>query len=208
MSQPEINTTRIEAFSDGVIAIIITIIVLEIHVPKGPTFAALFKLWPTLLAYALSFAYIAIYWVNHHYLLHRARRFSVGLHWPNVLLLFFLSLVPLSTAWLDAFPLARVPTATYLVTLMMPAAAYMWLAHEVYELAGPDTASPEHVRVERVKQLLSVLIYATGVGLAFYHPTLSLGCALMVSVMWFIPDGPFDRLLTRRVNERHSRWHV
>ncbi len=198
------GTARIEAFSDGVIAIIITIIVLEIHVPKAPTSAALFKLWPTLLAYALSFTYIAIYWVNHHYLLHRAKRFSVGLHWSNVLLLFFLSLVPLSTAWLDAFPLARVPTATYLVTLMLPAAAYMWLAHEVFTLAGPDTTSPEHVRAERVKQLLSVLLYASGVGLAFYHPTLSLACAIIVSIIWFIPDGPIDRLLTRRVNALHK----
>ncbi len=198
------DTGRIEAFSDGVIAIIITIMVLEIHPPEAPTWAALAHLWPSLLGYALSFAYIAIYWVNHHRLVGLAPRFSVGLHWSNSLLLFTLSLVPISTGWLGRFPLSPVPTATYLATLLLPAAAYMWLNAEVMKLKGADAAPQHIIHAEQIKQIGSFLIYASGIALAFVQPALSLGCAALVSLIWFLPDGPIDRLLTRFTHSRHN----
>ena len=198
------DTTRIEAFSDGVIAIIITIMVLEIHAPHEPTLEALAALWPTLIDYVLSFIYIAIYWVNHHRLIGVAPRFSVGLHWANMALLFCLSLVPISTQWLGQFPLQTVPTATYLVTLMLPALAYTRVSREVLHLVGHGIASPLVVRVVRIKQRCSVFIYACGVALAFIVPSLSLVCAALVSLMWVVPEGRFDQLLTHRVKERHK----
>lgn len=121
----ETSTTRLEAFSDGVLAIIITIMVLEVHAPKAPTWDALVDIWPTLIGYALSFVYIAIYWVNHHRLIDIAPRYSVTLHWTNAILLFFLSLVPITTGWMSAFPLMPVPTATYLISLLLPGLAYI-----------------------------------------------------------------------------------
>jgi len=199
-----IGTNRIEAFSDGVIAIIITIMVLEIHAPEAPTWAALARLWPTLLAYILSFVYVAIYWVNHHRLMGYAPRFSVGLHWANMLLLFSLSLVPISTEWLGKFPLSIVPTATYLATLWFPSAAWIWLDAEVLKLKGRDAAPAHVLHAEQIKQISSFLIYAVGIGLAFIQPAASLGCAALVSVIWFLPEGPIDRLLTRTVASRHS----
>ena len=198
------DTTRIEAFSDGVIAIIITIMVLEIHAPHEPTLAALGEIWPTLIAYILSFIYVAIYWVNHHKMIGAAPRFSVTMHWANMALLFTLSLLPISTKWLGQFPLQAVPTATYLVTLILPAMAYALLNREVLYLVGHETVPPLVVRAMRIKQRSSLFIYAVGIALAFVAPALSLVCAALVSVVWIVPDGPFDRLLTRKVKARHK----
>ncbi len=195
---------RIEAFSDGVIAIIITIMVLEIHPPEAPTWEALSHLWPTLLGYVLSFAYVAIYWVNHQRLVGFAPRFSVGLHWANMLLLFTLSLVPISTGWMGRFPLTTVPTATYLITLILPAAAWMWLDAEVLKLKGADAAPKHVIHAEQIKQIGSFLIYGSGIVLAFVHPAIALLCAALVSLIWFVPDGPIDRLLTRFTHSRHK----
>lgn len=201
--QNSLGTARIEAFSDGVIAIIITIMVLEIHPPRAPTLDALLALWPTLLAYLLSFAYIAIYWVNHHRLLGFARRYTVPLSWANMLLLFSLSLVPISTEWLGQYPLQTIPTATYLVTLILPAVAYRWLDAEVLTLIADQHRKPQLIIVEQIKQYASLAIYALGIGLAFFYPALSLVCAATVSVIWLIPEGPIDRLLTRYAAARH-----
>jgi len=203
-NQHSIGTARVEAFSDGVIAIIITIMVLEIHAPDAPNVAALTRLWPTFLAYVLSFAYVAIYWVNHQRLIGFAPRFSVGLHWANMFLLFTLSLVPISTAWLGKFPLSTLPTATYLATLLFPAGAWIWLDAEVLKLKGHDAAPAHVLRAEQIKQISSFAIYAVGIALAFVQPALALGCAATVSLIWFLPDGPIDRLLTHSVAARHN----
>lgn len=200
----EPSTARLEAFSDGVLAIIITIMVLEVHVPKAPSWNALLDIWPTLVGYALSFVYIAIYWVNHHRMLDIAPRYSVTLHWTNAMLLFFLSLVPITTGWMSAFPLMTVPTAAYLISLLLPGIAYIPLYREVVHLYGRDIA-PKHVlRTEAIKQSASVVLYATGAALAYVHPALSLGCAALVSIIWIAPDGPIDRLLTRGTPPSHS----
>jgi len=196
--------SRLEAFSDGVIAIIITIMVLEIHPPDAPTWEALGRLWPALVGYVLSFTYIAIYWVNHQRLIGFAPRFSVGLHWSNMLLLFALSLVPISTGWMGRFPLSTVPTATYLFTLILPSTAYMWLNAEVIKLKGADAAPKHVIHAEQIKQIGSFIIYASGIALAFVSPALSLACAALVSFIWFLPDGPIDRQLTRYTAWRHN----
>ncbi|MBU6208221.1 MAG: DUF1211 domain-containing protein, partial [Alphaproteobacteria bacterium] len=168
-----IATTRLEAFSDGVLAIIITIMVLEVHVPKEPTWAALAAIWPTLVAYALSFIYVAIYWVNHHRLLDIAPHFSVKLHWTNAAMLFFLSLVPVTTGWIATFPLMPVPTATYLISLLLPGVAYVPLHREVVRLYGREIAPAHILRAENTKQIASILLYAGGAALAFVHPVIA-----------------------------------
>jgi len=191
------DTARLEAFSDGVLAIILTIMVLEVHVPPAPTWRALGAIWPTMIGYALSFVYIAIYWVNHHRLINFAPRFSVTLHWTNAILLFFLSLVPITTGWMSAFPLMPVPTATYLISLLLPGLAYVPLHREVVRLYGCDVAPAHVLRAESFKQVASILLYSGGAALAFVHPGLALACAALVAALWIAPDGPIDRLLTR-----------
>jgi uncharacterized membrane protein len=171
--------------------------VLEIHPPKEPTWSALTALWPTLLAYQQSFLYIGVYWVNHHDLLRRAKHFTVGIYWSNMLLLFCLSLIPISAAWMDSFQLQPIPTATFLATLYVPSVAYIWLHAEVHKVAHAEHTTPEALRADRIKHIASVLIYLAGVVLAFGHALLAQFCATLVALIWIVPGGRVDRMLAR-----------
>jgi uncharacterized membrane protein len=200
MDQPPAKpseTGRIEAFSDGVIAIIITIMVLELQPPEQPTLAALAKLWPVLVAYALSFLQVAIYWMNHHQLLDRACASTNGLRWANMVWLFFLSLIPLGTAWWGDHPTAPIPTAAYLASLLAPALVYPWLEREALVHAAATDASSEH-HLQQHKVVASIILYTLGMLLAFLLPYASLFCVLIVAVIWVAPGGRVDRLFGSR----------
>lgn len=185
---------RVEAFSDGVIAIIITIMVLELHAPAAAGAAPLLALWPVALAYLLSYVYVAIYWVNHHRLFSHATRVTNGLIWWNIALLFALSLVPFSTSYLGEHRFSRAATALYLVTMLFPAISYTGL-QRVIQRSGdqsPD-ARPYHRATVR-KGLVATGLYAGGLALTALSPWLGIGAAAVVAVLWFLPHGPVDAL--------------
>ena len=185
---------RVEAFSDGVIAIIITIMVLELKAPEEPGFDHLWRLWPTLLAYILSFVYVGISWVNHHRLVSHARRVTNGLVWSNLLLLFALSLVPFSTAYLGGQHFSRDATLVYLVSMLLPALAYTPL-QQIIRATGSQSAASEgyHRRTSR-KGIAATVIYLAGIPLAFVSPWLGIACAGLVALLWFLPKSPIDAL--------------
>jgi len=185
---------RVEAFSDGVIAIIITIMVLELKAPEEPGVAHLWRLWPTFVAYALSFAYVGIYWVNHHRMFSHARRVTNGLVWFNLLLLFALSLIPFSTAYLGAQHFSRDATLVYLASMLLPGLAYVPL-QQVITVTGSQTATAQtyHRQTTR-KGIVAVAIYLLGVPLSFVSPWLGIGCALLVAILWFLPKSPIDAM--------------
>lgn len=185
---------RVEAFSDGVIAIIVTIMVLELHPPLSEGMDKLWTLWPVFCAYVLSYAYVAIYWVNHHRLFTHARQVSNGLIWANMLLLFALSLVPFSTSYLGEHHFSRAATWLYLATMLLPAFAYTWLQATIRRtgLQGPK-ALAYYAAMQR-KGLFAVALYVLGVVLTFASPWLGIGCAALVALFWFLPSSPIDRL--------------
>ena len=186
---------RLEAFSDGVIAIIITIMVLELKVPHGETLEVLAPLWPVFLSYILSFAYIGIYWNNHHHMLHAVKHVTGPVLWSNLHLLFWLSLVPFVTAWMGENHFAPTPVALYGFVMLMAGLAYTVLARALVHRHGPD--SPLRTALgEDVKGRLSVLIYASAIPLAFVNRWISLGLYFVVAVMWLIPDRRIERILT------------
>ncbi|HEX8831909.1 MAG TPA: TMEM175 family protein, partial [Longimicrobium sp.] len=160
---------RLEAFSDGVIAIMITIMVLELKVPEGAGWGALHEVLPAFLSYLLSFVYLGIYWVNHHHMLHAASRINGKILWANLHLLFWLSLVPAATAWLGEHPGATVPTAVYGFTLLMPAIAYYILQNSIIAAEGPGSRLAAAVGRD-IKGKISPLLYASAIGLAFVRP--------------------------------------
>jgi uncharacterized membrane protein len=178
---------RLTAFSDGVIAIIITIMVLELKAPHEASLGALAPLAPTFLAYALSFAYIAIYWNNHHHLFQATRRVSGGILWANTHLLFWLSLVPFSTAWLSETHFARAPVALYGLTLLAPAIAYFLLSRALIRTEALEPKIAEAIGAD-VKAWISMAFYVCGVALAFAYPYAAMGLYAVVAVIWFIPD--------------------
>ena len=184
---------RLTAFSDGVIAIIITIMVLELKAPHEATLRALEPLAPTFLAYALSFAYIAIYWNNHHHLFQATGRISGGILWANTHLLFWLSLVPFSTAWLSETNFARAPVALYGLSLLAPAIAYFLLSRALIRTGAIAPKVAEGIGAD-LKGWISMAFYVCGVALAFANPYASMGLYALVAVIWFIPD--------RRIEER------
>ncbi len=185
---------RVEAFSDGVIAIIITIMVLEMHAPEEPGLEHLWALWPVFTAYALSYAYVAIYWVNHHRMFHYATRVSNGLLWANIALLFALSLVPFATAYLGTHLFSRDATLLYMGTMMLPSFAYVALQTVIRRTGDRSDAAIEyHTRTMR-KGFAASVVYALGIPLTFVSPWLGLGCALLVAVFWFLPKSPLDAL--------------
>ncbi len=178
---------RLTAFSDGVIAIIITIMVLELKAPHENTLRALAPLAPTFLAYALSFAYIAIYWNNHHHLFQATRRISGGILWANTHLLFWLSLVPFSTAWLSETNFARAPVAVYGLGLLAPAIAYFILSRALVRTGALAPKVAVAIGAD-VKGWISIALYVCGVALAFAYPYAAMGLYTLVAVIWFIPD--------------------
>lgn len=188
---------RLEAFSDGVIAIIITIMVLELKVPRGADLATLRPLLPVFLSYVLSFVYVGIYWNNHHHMLHLARRVNGAILWANLHLLFWLSLVPFVTGWLGANDFAPLPTALYGVVMLMAAVSYWILQQAILRREGPDSALAKAVGRD-VKGTLSLVLYATAIPLAFFAHRISMGIFVLVTLVWLVPDPRIERVFAEQ----------
>jgi uncharacterized membrane protein len=195
------GTQRLEAFSDGVLAVIITIMVLEMKVPTGADLAALLPLLPVFLSYVLSFLYIAIYWNNHHHMLHVTDRVTGAILWANLHLLFWLSLVPFMTAWMGENAFAPVPTALYGAVLLMAGVAYYVLEQAILTEHGQDSLLGEALG-PRLKDRLSILFYAIAIPSSFLHPAIAGAIYLGVAVLWLVPDPRIERVLARRRSER------
>jgi uncharacterized membrane protein len=187
---------RLEAFSDGVLAIIITIMVLELKAPRGAGFSALIPLAPVFGSYILSFIYVGIYWNNHHHLFQAARRVSAGILWSNLHLLFWLSLFPLATAWMGENLLAPAPTAAYGLVLLLAAIAYYLLQSAVIGREGRDSLLASAVGRDW-KGKLSPFVYLAAIPLAFVIPWLSNGLYAAVALVWLVPDRRIERALQR-----------
>jgi uncharacterized membrane protein len=191
------RSSRLEAFSDGVLAIIITIMVLELHVPHEKTFGAFFdQTGPNLLSYLLSFVYVGIYWSNHHHLFHVVDEVDGVVLWANLHLLFWLSLLPLSTDWMDETHLATDPTAAYGINLLGAAVAYFLLTRAIGRLPGG-----RHLREalgSSVKEKISPPLYVLGIALAFVQPWLGQIPYVAVALMWLVPDRRVERWLADR----------
>jgi len=188
------GTTRLEAFSDGVLAIIITIMVLELRVPHEPTLAALATLLPVLLSYVLSFIYIGIYWSNHHHMLHATDRVNGAMLWANLHLLFWLSLVPFTTAWMGENHFAAAPTAAYGVVLLMAGIAYWILQRVILRAEGRDSVLARAIGAD-LKGKLSPLAYVAAIPLAFVHPAISDALFVFIALIWLIPDRRIERMI-------------
>ncbi|HEX9413104.1 MAG TPA: TMEM175 family protein [Ktedonobacterales bacterium] len=182
----ELSPARLEAFSDGVLAVIITIMVLELRPPPRDDLAALRALIPGLLIYVLSFTFIGIYWNNHHHLLRATRRISGGVMWANLHLLFWLSLVPVVTAWVGAHPRSTWPAVTYGAIGFLAGIAYFLLTLAL-RAVNQDTRINELLQRD-TKARVSLALYTLGIALAFVQPLLAYGAYALVSIMWFIPD--------------------
>jgi TMEM175 potassium channel family protein len=190
------NTTRVEAFSDAVIAIVITIMVLELPRPEGADLAALRPVYPTALTYLLSFVYLGIYWNNHHHMMHLVSRVNGTVLWANMHLLFWLSLVPFATGWMGETHFARVPTAVYGVVLIMAAAAYSLLQASVFRLEGPDSLLHRAVG-DGLKEKVSLALYAGGIVAALLAPRVAVFVFVVVALIWLVPDRRVEAILER-----------
>ena len=186
----EMGTARTEAFSDGVMAVIITIMALELRAPEGATLEAVRGRLPGLLVYLLSFVIIGIYWNNHHHLLRAADRISGAAMWANLFLLFCLSLIPVLTEWLRDEYRHVLPAAAYGAVGLAAGFAYSILVRALIRANGPDSAVAAAIGSDR-KGYASLALYAAGIGLAFVSPWIAYGCYVAVAVMWFIPDRRF-----------------
>lgn len=188
------NKGRVEAFSDGVIAIIITIMVLELKVPHGTQLADLKPLIPVFASYVLSFVYVGIYWNNHHHMMHAVRTVNGKVLWANLHLLFWLSIVPFVTTWMGENPLATAPVAAYGAILLMNALAYTALQTVLIAHEGPESPLAKAMRSD-FKGKVSLALYVVAVAAAFFVPALSLALYVMVAGVWFIPDRRVERQL-------------
>jgi uncharacterized membrane protein len=186
--------TRLEAFSDGVLAIIITIMVLELKVPHGTDLSALLPLWPVALSYVLSFVYVGIYWNNHHHLLHAAKQVTGGVLWANLHLLFWLSLIPFVTGWMGENHFAPLPTALYGVVLLMAAVAYWILQCAILRHEGPDSVLHKALGPD-VKGRLSPVLYATAIVSTCWSEWVACGLYAFTALMWLVPDRRIERTL-------------
>ena len=186
--------SRIEAFSDGVIAIIITIMVLEMKVPHGSGMDVLWPLAPVLGSYALSFLYVGIYWNNHHHLLFATKHVNGGILWANLHLLFWLSLLPFVTGWMGENHFAALPSALYGVVLLMSGFAYWVMSRVIVASEGPDSLLAKAVGKDR-KGMISVVLYAVAIPLAFVNPWIAQAFYVSVALMWLIPDRRIERLI-------------
>ncbi len=185
---------RLEAFSDGVIAVIITIMVLEMKPPHGVELSALIPVLPVFLSYVLSFIYVGIYWNNHHHLLHCAERVSGGVLWANLHLLFWLSLIPFVTGWMGENHFAASPMALYGLVLLMSALAFVVLQRAIQRLHGPGSLLARAVGAN-FKGKISLVLYAASIGVAFLSPWLSGAGYVLVAAMWLIPDRRIEKML-------------
>ena len=193
---------RLEAFSDGVLAIVITIMVLELKAPHEPTLDALHHLIPEFLSYLLSFVFVGIYWNNHHHLLQAADRVSGRVLWANMHVLFWLSLVPFVTAWMGRTGFDRWPVAAYGVVQLGAGVAYYLLSRALVAVHPADSDLAAAIG-DDAKGKLSVALYATAVGLAFLAPVVACGVFVLVALMWLVPDRRIETLLA----DRHRRHH-
>jgi uncharacterized membrane protein len=192
---------RLEAFSDGVLAIIITIMVLELKVPHGDQLAALGPLLPVFLSYVLSFIYVGIYWNNHHHLLHSVKQVSASILWSNLHLLFWLSLFPFCTAWMGENHVAPTPTATYGFVLLMAAIAYYVLQSAIIAREGHDSVVAMAVGRDW-KGKLSPLVYLAAIPLAFFSPAISTFLYAFAAMLWLIPDRRIERAMAKHDHVR------
>src|SRR4029453_9268261 len=191
------KTTRLEAFSDGVLAIIITIMVLELKVPHAVDLAALRPVLPVLLSYVLSFIYLGIYWNNHHHLFQATEEVSGGILWANLHLLFWLSLFPFTTAWMGENYLAAIPTAIYGFVLLMAAIAYYVLQRAIIAKEGRDSLLAQAIGKDR-KGKLSPLLYLAAIPLAFVSPWIASGLYVLAALLWLIPDPRIEKEIKKR----------
>jgi uncharacterized membrane protein len=189
------TTGRMEAFSDGVIAILITVMVLELPIPHGTTWRALHTAAPVLLTYLLSFTYLGIYWNNHHHMLAATTRVSGLILWANLHLLFWLSLVPFTTAWLGENHFAATPAAGYGIVLLIAALAYFGLQRAIIRDQGSGSTVARAVGRD-LKGKISPALYATGIGLSFVNRWLAVAVYAVVALMWLIPDRRLERTIT------------
>ena len=190
-----VNKGRLEAFSDGVFAIIITIMVLEIKPPHGTDLAALRSVAPVFFSYVLSFVYVAIYWNNHHHLLHAAQHVAGGILWANLHLLFWLSLTPFATAWMGENQFAPWPVALYGLVFLFAGIAYFLLTKALIAHHGPDSLLATSIGNDR-KGRASVVIYMVAVPLSFLQSWVAFACYIVVAILWFLPDPRIEK--TRR----------
>lgn len=188
---------RMEAFSDGVIAIIITIMVLEFKTPQGSNFASLQPMIPTFLSYVLSFVYVGIYWNNHHHLLHAVEHVEGVVLWANLHLLFWLSLTPFATSWMGASHFASGPVSLYGMLLLMSALAYFLLTKTLVAHHGPTSTLAKSIGKDW-KGLISLTVYVTAIPLAFVSQTMACIGYVLVALMWLLPDPRIERTLVER----------
>jgi TMEM175 potassium channel family protein len=188
------RTTRLEAFSDGVLAIIITIMVLELRAPHDTTLAALAPLWPAFVSYVLSFIYLGIYWNNHHHMLHVCHRVTGGILWANLHLLFWLSLVPFVTGWMGENHFAPVPTAAYGLVLFLAAVAYGILQRVIIRSQGSESVLARAVGRD-LKGNLSPIFYLLAIPAAFVHPGIAGALYIAVALVWLLPDQRIERIV-------------
>jgi len=188
------GTGRLEAFSDGVIAVIITIMVLEMKVPHGESFESLLQIAPVFLSYILSFVYVGIYWNNHHHLLHITEKATGLVLWANLHLLFWLSLFPFTTGWMGENHFASIPTAVYGFVLFMAAVAYWVLQQVIIASEGPDSIL-KHALGHDWKGKVSPLLYGMAIAAAFWIHWLSQGIYVFVALLWLIPDRRIERMV-------------
>jgi uncharacterized membrane protein len=189
------NKTRMEAFTDGVIAIIITIMVLDMKVPTGSNLGALRGALPVFLAYALSFANVAIFWNNHHHMLQATEKINGKVLWANTNLLFWMSLSPFAIRWMDDTHFASTPTAAYGVVLVMMATAYIFLARAIIACNGPESKLARAIGNDN-KSTISLMGYLAAIPLAFVRPWISLAVYVLLAMIWFIPDPRIESSFT------------
>jgi len=191
-----VEKDRLLAFSDGVIAIIVTIMVLELKVPHGASLHDLMAVAPIFLSYVMSFIYIAIYWNNHHHFLHLVRRVDGLILWANLHLLFWLSLVPFTTGWMGENDFAPVPTALYGVSLLMPAFAFQGLQYAIIRSQGPESTLAQAIGRD-LKGKLSSLLYVLGILFAFVDTRIAGTLYVLVALVWLVPDRRIERAVRR-----------
>ena len=196
---------RVEAFSDGVIAIIVTIMVLDLHAPVAAGLPALGHLWPTFVAYIFSYAYVAIYWVNHHRMFSYARQVTNGLVWSNITLLFALSLIPFTSAYLGVQHFSTQATQIYIISLLLPGFAYIWLQGCVRKTGSQSRIAQNYHRATSRKGMFGTGIYILGLGLAELNPWAGIGCAALVALGWLLPSSRLNQLFLDCEEGRQTR---
>lgn len=185
---------RLEAFSDGVLAIIITIMVLELKVPEGSSWASLKPMLPKFLAYIFSFIYVGIYWNNHHHLFQTVRKVNGSILWANLHLLFWLSLMPIATEWIGTTGFAENPVAAYGIGLIMCAIAYTILENLIIRNEGESSKLKEAIH-SKTKEYISIIFYVLGIATSFFYPYIAIGFYYIVALIWLIPDRRIEKSL-------------